>query len=31
VHKLLVRHTRIANVRTIKKPEYRLDVFCDVA
>ena len=31
VHKLLVRHTRLANVRTIKKPEYRLDVFCDVA
>jgi hypothetical protein len=26
---LLVRHTRLANVRTIKEPEYRLDVFED--
>jgi len=29
VHELLVRHTRLANVRTIKEPEYRLDVFED--
>ena len=29
VHNLLVRHTRLANVRTIKEPEYRLDVFED--
>lgn len=29
VHKLLVRHTRLANLRTIKEPEYRLDVFED--
>ena len=31
VHELLVRHARLANVKTIKEPEYRLDVFCDVA
>jgi SAM-dependent methyltransferase len=30
VHELLVRHTRLANVRTIKESEYRLDVFEDV-
>ena len=29
VHELLVRHTRLANVKTIKEPEYRLDVFED--
>jgi hypothetical protein len=28
---LLIRHTRLTNVKTIKEPEYRLDVFCDVA
>ena len=27
VHELLVRTTRLANVKTIKEPEYRLDVF----
>lgn len=27
VHELLVRNTRLANVKTIKEPEYRLDVF----
>ena len=31
VHELLVRHAHLANVKTIKEPEYRLDVFCDVA
>jgi SAM-dependent methyltransferase len=29
VHELLVRHVRLANVKTIKEPEYRLDVFED--
>jgi SAM-dependent methyltransferase len=29
VHNLLVRDTRLANVKTIKEPEYRLDVFED--
>jgi SAM-dependent methyltransferase len=27
VHELLVGHTRLTNVKTIKEPEYRLDVF----
>jgi predicted TPR repeat methyltransferase len=31
VHELLVRHVRLANVKTIKEPEYRLDVFENVA
>jgi hypothetical protein len=26
---LLIRHTRLTNVKTIKEPEYRLDVFED--
>lgn len=29
VHELLIRHTRLTNVKTIKEPEYRLDVFED--
>lgn len=29
VHELLVGHTRLTNVRTIKEPEYRLDIFED--
>ena len=29
VHELLATHTRLANVKTIKEPEYRLDVFED--
>ena len=29
VHELLVGHTRLTNVKTIKEPEYRLDVFED--
>jgi SAM-dependent methyltransferase len=29
VHELLVRHARLANVKTIKESEYRLDVFED--
>ena len=31
VHELLVRHARLTNAKTIKEPEYRLDVFEDVA
>jgi SAM-dependent methyltransferase len=31
VHELLVRHARLKNAKTIKGPEYRLDVFEDVA
>ena len=31
VHELLVRHACLANVKTIKEPEYQLDVFWDVA
>jgi SAM-dependent methyltransferase len=31
VHELLVRHVRKAHVKTIKEPEYRLDVFENVA
>jgi predicted TPR repeat methyltransferase len=27
VHELLVGHTRLKNVKTLKEPEYRLDVF----
>ncbi|HSK99383.1 MAG TPA: SAM-dependent methyltransferase [Rubrobacteraceae bacterium] len=27
VHELLIAHTRLAHVKTIKEPEYRLDVF----
>jgi SAM-dependent methyltransferase len=27
VHELLVGHTRLANVKTVKEPEYRLDIF----
>ena len=29
VHELLIRHTRLTNVKTIKEPEYRLDIFED--
>lgn len=29
VHELLVESTRLANVKTVKEPEYRLDVFED--
>ena len=31
VHELLVRHVRLANVKTIMEPEYRLDDFENVA
>jgi SAM-dependent methyltransferase len=31
VHELLVRHARLKNAKTIKEPEYRLDVFEDIA
>ena len=30
VHELLVENTRLANVKTIEEPEYRLDVFEDL-
>jgi SAM-dependent methyltransferase len=29
VHDLLIHHTRLANVKTLKGPEYRLDLFED--
>ncbi len=31
VHKLLIRHTRLQNTRTIVEPDYRLDLFEDPA
>jgi hypothetical protein len=31
VHELLAKHARLKNAKTIKEPEYRLDVFEAVA